>query len=213
MGWTTTYKDPKESAADFLERECLTWSLPPEAHPQVIATATGSSCIAFAVRFPAAYWDRRSPPQRTFIPDRDGSVTTALIFLTNSGERGSRSYNFGYKDVDETMGPCEPVAASILRHLSALDLENGGEVAKWAQAWRDRCKAYSAARSRRSALKEGSRVTLAAPLSFRGSFSAQEFVALWTTRRGRRRLVFRDVASGGICRLTSRHLDGATVSA
>ena len=54
MGWMTTYKDPKESAADFLERECLTWSLPPEAHPQVIATATGSSCIAFAVRFPAA---------------------------------------------------------------------------------------------------------------------------------------------------------------
>ncbi len=134
MGWMTTYKDPKESAADFLKRECLTWSLPLEAHPQVIASATGSSCIAFAVRFPAAYWDRRSPPQRTFIPNRDGSVTTALIFLTNSGERGSRSYNFGYKDMDETMCPCEPVAASILRHLSALDLENGGEVAKWAQA-------------------------------------------------------------------------------
>jgi len=146
MGWMTTYKDPKESVADFLKRECLTWSLPPEAHPQVIASATGSSCIAFAVRFFAAYWDRRSPPQRTFIPDRDGSVTTALIFLTNSGERGSRSYNFGYKDMDETMGPCEPVAAAILRHLSALDLENGGEVAKWAQAWRDHCKAYSAAR-------------------------------------------------------------------
>jgi hypothetical protein len=115
--------------------------------PQVVASATGSSCIAFAVRFPSAYWDRRSSPQRTFIPDKDGSVTTALIFVTNSGERGSRSYNFGYKDMDETMGPCEPVAASILRHLSALDLENGGEVAKWAQAWRDRCKAYSAARS------------------------------------------------------------------
>jgi hypothetical protein len=106
-----------------------------------------------------------------------------------------------------------PVAAFILRHLSALDLENGGEVANGAQAWRDRCKAYSAARSRRSALNEGSRVTLAAPLSFRGGFSAQEFVALWTTRRGCRRLVFRDVASGAICRLASRHLDGATVSA
>ena len=71
MGWMTTYKDPKESAADFLKRECLTWSLPLEAHPQVIASATGSSCIAFAVRFPAAYWDRRS--RRSALSFRTGT--------------------------------------------------------------------------------------------------------------------------------------------
>jgi hypothetical protein len=212
MGWTITHKDPHESAADFLKRRCLTWSVPPEAHPAVVAAATGSSCIAFAVRFPAAFWERQSKPQKSFIPDdSDGSVTTALVFLISGGERGSRQYNFGYKDMDECCGPNAPVSASILRHLSPLDLEHGGDSGRWAQAWRDRCKACSAARSKRSTLTEGARVTLAEPLMFQGGFSAREFVATRIVHRGRRRLVFRDVATGAICRLSARHLEGATV--
>ena len=210
MGWTTTYKDPKESAGDFLKRKCLTWSLPPDAHPQVVGTATGSGCIAFAVRFPAAYWTLHPRRHSVFVPDPDGSITTALLFLINGGERGSRTYNFGYKDMDETAGPYAPVAASLLRHLSALDLENGGHGAKYAEAWRERCKAYSASRSERSALKDGARVILAEPLPFKGGFEAREFVVLTIQRRGRRQIVFRDVASGALCRLSARHLEGAT---
>jgi len=143
MGWTITYKDPRESAADFLARECLTWRLPPEAHPEVVTSAAGPGSLASAVRFPAAYWERRSSPQRIFLPAADGSVVTALVFLINGGESGRRTANFGYKDMHETMGPCTPVSASILRYLSALDLENGGDAAKWAKGWRDRCKAYT----------------------------------------------------------------------
>jgi hypothetical protein len=115
MGWTITYKDPRESAADFLKHRCLTWSVPPEAHPVVVATATGSSCIAFAVRFPAAFWDEQARSPKPFIPDNNGAVTTALVFLISGGERGSHEYNFGYKDMDECCGPNAPVSASILR--------------------------------------------------------------------------------------------------
>lgn len=211
MGWTITHKDPRESAADFLKRNCLTWSVPPEAHPVVVTTATGSNCIAFAVRFPAAFWERQARTQRAFMRDEDGAVTTALVFLISGGERGDREYNFGYKDMDECCGPNAPVSASILRHLSPLDLEHGGDSAIWAQAWRERCKAYSASRSSRVALKEGARVTLAEPLSFQGGLSAREFVVMRIAHRGRRQLVFRDVATGAICRLSARHLEGATV--
>jgi hypothetical protein len=41
--------------------------------------------------------------------------------------------------------------------------------------------------------------------------SAREFVAMRIAHRGRRQLVFRDIATGAICRLSARHLDGATV--
>jgi hypothetical protein len=187
------------------------WRVPPEAHPVIVATATGSGRIAFAVRFPAAFWERQARSPKAFIPDNDGAVTTALVFLVSGGERGSRQYNFGYKDMDECCGPNAPVSASILRHLSPLDLEQGGDSAGWAQAWRERCKAYSAARSKRAILTEGARVTLAEPLSFQGGLSAREFVAMRIARRGRRRLVFRDVATGAICGLSARHLEGASV--
>ena len=81
MGWTFAFKDPHESAADFLKRECLTWRLPPRECPEIVASATGANCIAFAVRFPAAYLALDPERKHFFIPDEDGSITTAILYL------------------------------------------------------------------------------------------------------------------------------------
>jgi hypothetical protein len=69
------------AAADFLKRECLTWRLPPRECPEIVASATGANCIAFAVRFPAAYLALDPERKHFFIPNEDGSITTAILYL------------------------------------------------------------------------------------------------------------------------------------
>ena len=50
-------------------------------------------------------------------------------------------YNFGYKDMDESMGPCErECPVSILKLLSARD-------DKWAIEWRAACRENAAKKS------------------------------------------------------------------
>jgi len=56
------------------------------------------------------------------------------ICLTSSDKKGG--YNFGYKSMDETCGPTESKCPmSILNLLTPTD-------SKWANEWRERCRAY-----------------------------------------------------------------------
>lgn len=68
----------------------------------------------------------------------------AVICLTSSDRRNG--YNFGYKDMDETEGPCEckcPIA--ILNLLTDTDNE-------YANDWRKRCREYHEARTAQPSL-------------------------------------------------------------
>jgi len=57
-----------------------------------------------------------------------------VVVLTNAGERGSDYFNFGYKSIEETMGPCESKCPkSILDLLTPTDNE-------FANEWRKRCR-------------------------------------------------------------------------
>lgn len=59
-----------------------------------------------------------------------------VVCLTNAGERGSHYFNFGYKPIDETMGPCEnKCPKGILDLLTETDSE-------FALDWRRRCREY-----------------------------------------------------------------------
>lgn len=58
--------------------------------------------------------------------------TWAAVFLTSVDSRDY--FNFSYKDMDESMGPCEcDCPLSILNMLSPTEDE-------WALAWRQRCR-------------------------------------------------------------------------
>lgn len=64
------------------------------------------------------------------IPKEERTVF-AVVFLTSVDSKDY--FNFAYKDIDETMGPCESKCPkSILNLLSPTDSE-------WAMAWRKRC--------------------------------------------------------------------------
>lgn len=61
----------------------------------------------------------------------------ALVILTD----GSGQHGFGYKAMDESMGPVECRAPRrLLRLLSPLS-EHGGTLGSWAADWRARCGA------------------------------------------------------------------------
>ena len=63
---------------------------------------------------------------------RDGRVIGTAV-LTCGGERNSHYFNFGYKAMDETVGPCcYDCPKSILNLLTPTDSE-------WANEWRRKC--------------------------------------------------------------------------
>jgi hypothetical protein len=80
------------------------------------------------------------------------SVTAAVCLVKYA--RGE--HNFGYKDMDESMGPCEAECpARILDLLTPTD-------SQWANEWRARCRARLA----KPKPKRGQSVTFKTPIRF-----------------------------------------------
>jgi hypothetical protein len=83
--------------------------------------------------------------------------------------------NFGYKDMEESMGPYEDdCPGSILDLLSPTDNEH-------ARGWRQRCRTRLARRARR--VEHGDLVKLEAPVTFVDGHTGTEFIV---EKRGRR---------------------------
>ena len=73
---------------------------------------------------------------KTFdIPESEQKVS-AVVFLTDTNTKDY--YNFGYKEMDESMIPCYyDCPAGILKLLSPTDND-------WSNEWRERCREYAA---------------------------------------------------------------------
>lgn len=80
----------------------------------------------------------------------------ALVCLTQ--RQPSSAFNYGYKDMDETMGPCAAAApAHVLAALTPTENAHANE-------WRARCRARLAKRSP----KIGETIVLDIPMTFGG---------------------------------------------
>lgn len=93
---------------------------------------------------------------------RDGQLREvfAIVCLVRYNPRDRDGYIFGYKDMDETMGPCEaecPVA--ILDLLTPT-------VNAHATQWRARCRAAAEIRATRPRLRNGWTLVFDEPLAF-----------------------------------------------
>lgn len=216
MGWLFTNKGDL-SAVDYLKRNALTWNLPADQHPQIVDVVAGLDHAVFAIRFPPAYVATRRALFPQYVPDADGSITGAVVFLLRHVPKARDGYTFGYKDIAETSGPnLNTCSARILEKLSALD----PDAAEYAQAWRDRVRTYAAA-PKLASLKPGALVTLAQAVRFAGGAELQHFRVTkrggYTGRRGAKKwnpnagaTLFE--ANGGLYRLANAHLVGATVA-
>jgi uncharacterized protein DUF6927 len=99
-------------------------------------------------------------------------VLAVVILIFNTRKRG-----FGYKDMDETMGPCECACPDhIMRLLSPVaDIPNPSYAADWRARVAAHKQAGAELRRKRKSLLPGSVVTLPQPVSFRDGTTAAVF--------------------------------------
>lgn len=134
MGWTSQHRDKGTTNEEFFLA-----SFKPGTRIHASGTVAGTFYAAVET------------------PSQPG-VIWAYVVLTQWAPKSE--YNFTYKDMDETMGPCEVSAPlAVLKALTPTD--NG-----YALEWRERCAQYQAQRKAMRGLKAGDSVVLASKLTF-----------------------------------------------
>lgn len=154
MGWTFQQRSKGTSNKDWFSE------LLDGADGNVVDTATvGGTCyIAYRARNEAG-----------------DEITYALVALTQW--RPYDAYNFGYKLMDESMGPGEDRCPErILALLSPLGEMNLGEKGiEWASNWRESCMEYHRLRKLRGSVSCGEQVLFSEPIRFSDGVSAERF--------------------------------------
>jgi hypothetical protein len=118
MGWLYTHKSKDESAKDFIASQVHVDNEHASRKAIDIAIVDIRTAYIAYEMIDKASGDRR---------------VVALILLLDY--RPKEYHNFGYKDIDETMGPYQcRCPERILKQLTPL---LPGE--NWAQEWRDNC--------------------------------------------------------------------------
>lgn len=119
-----------------------------------------SACVGNRVWYGAAQKIKNDVP---------GDVV-AIVCLVRWNPRSKDGEHFGYKDMDETMGPCEDGCPErILRLLTPTEYES-------ALDWRRRCLARLRTRSRK--IEDGMRVRFSSPISFTDGHAGTEFIVV-----------------------------------
>lgn len=128
------------------------------------------------------------------VPTEGDREVFAVICLVRYNPRAADGYIFGYKDMDETMGPCEadcPVA--ILDLLTPTDREH-------AIAWRKRCRAAAGRRAAVPKLRDGDLVVFTEPIRFTDG-SEHRRMRVVVDKHRPRAMRFRPPDGGGLYRV------------
>lgn len=124
------------------------------------------------------------------IQDDEPQYVIALVCLVRWNPSARDGYVFGYKDLEESMGPCEAgCPARILRLLSPTAKEH-------ALDWRRRCLARLRLHGRK--VEDGMRLRFPRPISFGDGHSGTEFIVV---KKGES-VTFRSDAGHGHYRVT-----------
>lgn len=122
MGWTYTSRNYGESVQEFFAKEFKSdWNDGRTGRVIRCAATWTTAYLAYEIKTPAK---DGQPEKREVI---------ALVCLIHHVPRARDGFTFGYKDMDETMGPCESKCPkTILEMLTPTD-------SQWAKEWRERC--------------------------------------------------------------------------
>lgn len=161
MGWTYCYV-PKGTSLDFFKK-MLTWETENSKNEFV------KGAFASFKEFYAAVKTTDKATGRTY--------TWAFVAMVNYTKG---DYNFGYKDMEETMGPnIANCPKSILTLLSPLEetIENRKKDSSygWAKAWRVRCWENVFQREATNKLEDGVIIRFENPFRFTNGDSVQTF--------------------------------------
>lgn len=155
--------------------------------PDVSSRVLRSALVAMRTYYAAVELVRDDRPREVF----------ALVCLVRYNPRDREGYVFGYKDMDEGMGPNESdCPEAILDLLTPTDRP-------YAVAWRARCRANAAARRALSAKpkpRPGQTVVFDVPLHFADGQNLDRFEVV-ANPRSHRTVLFRDPRCGGLYRI------------
>lgn len=196
MGWSYGYHQARDVQEQIEKHEGLFTTSTPGHSYEILDRAIVGSTYYAAVR-------------RT-TPDHPPYVFAAVILFKNP-----RS-GFGYKDMDESVDPCEVACPlRILNLLSPLeDMPGGAERYEYAGAWRERVRAYHQARKTQSragrALRNGDKIKLPEPLSFgKGAFTEDTFRVESYYCRGHERRCYRAMTQNCLVAIPHRLVEHA----
>lgn len=190
MGWTVTHKPKSVSVSEFLTKrftssnEHGTW--------EVLGCAV--------VRFRTAYMatKRTFPGGRTYV---FGTVVLLKFFPSEP------EYNFGWKEIDESMGPCEcECPEKILRMLTPLNDPSNSYANSYVGDWREACWIRINTNKAKTLLKIGMRLRHPDGIRFRDGSVLHEFTVL-----SPRSTLVADVKGVGRYRLTKLLIDQCQV--
>lgn len=170
MGWVTYYRPPGQSDKEHFTQELM------DKGRVILDCATVKNVFYAAVK------------------DADGQVWALVCMI----QRTRGDYNFGYKSMDETVGPCYyDCPARILDLLTPTTYQ-------YAIEWREHCRKQIAlkaeARATAPKVKDGMVIKLDKPLNFQGGHEAQEF-RLRVSGRTRRWIANPGTDQQFLCRL------------
>lgn len=191
MGWLYLHRDSMgyDSPKAYLDAQ-FTYSRTLEDGATRGMQVLDSACVQNRVWYGAAQ----------IIDDGKPGDIVAIVCLVRWNPRDRENLHFGYKDMDETMGPCEAGCPErILKLLTPTTHEH-------ALDWRRRCLARLRKRARK--LEEGMRIRFASPMTFTDGHVGAEFIV---AKRGAT-LCFRPAEGHGFYRIrNARELDWTVV--
>lgn len=160
--------------------------------------------IDHAVRGSTVYALMRFTPKQTsidatYIADTDGSYRFIVVFLTS--RRGRDGYDFGYKDITESMGPCEKDCPTrLIKAASPIRTDDKS----YARQWRTDCLAARAANRLANANrpKPGDIFRTNRPVKFTDGSEHSVFTCVTIQRRGRNVTAYRARSTGLLYRFS-----------
>ncbi len=197
MGWTFFHKPNGVKAIQAVKRE-----IGEACAARVVAESATREAVFLVIK-------ANEPDSKVYVPDADGTVRVIAVFAIKSAPKSE--YNFGYKDMTETMGPygleapgCILDAASPLRETNGPEPEYSS--LRSATEYRERSRRMAKAKAAKRSMKEGAKIELPDALNFGGTMESR-----FTAVRCGRKVYFRGASGGFLCRLAARHLASATI--
>jgi hypothetical protein len=205
MGWTYMPSRGRDRAE--IVRDQLNWENDTFTDKVLDLAVVGTTVYILVCRTPKAAWE----PSTTYVNEADGSFRWIAVFLT---QKARDAYDFGYKDIEESMGPVEArCPRRLIDNASPLRHPDPAVEGNYAARWRQKCLGGSTAKAKRKAdLVPGVSIRLSRVLNFSDGYKGDCFVVEIVKWRGRNRTCFR-APNGGLYRISNLEKIGYRVEA
>lgn len=162
MGWTFTRKEKNETVLQFFENS-FNYTREDGSYGKILKCKVVGMKTAYM-----AYEIKQADPAAVKI--------VALVCLLEYRPK-DYWYNFGYKDMDETVGPCESnCPEDILKMLTPTDYE-------YAIEWRKRCYENLAKKKAVPKLKDGMKITVDPPIYYGSGYGYVSEFMIYDAKR------------------------------